>query len=223
MSLTAPRSAGLRDPGAELLDRATGFWDRYGKIALGVLGGIVAIAAVVFLMVRSKSAAEDQAASQLAEASALYWQGDYPRSLTMAKQVYQQYGSAPSGVEAHRLAGDNAYWSADYKNAIVEYQAYLGKLKGSVLADAARRSLAYAYESNKQYAEASKTYEDLVGKFDRESSAEFLAAAARSDRALGKNTEANQRLQRLVDEFGETSLAALARVELAEHAAPPTP
>jgi TolA-binding protein len=198
-------------------------WDRYGRIVLGVVGGIAVIGAIAFLMMRSRSAAENQAAGQLAEASALYWQGDYARSLTMSKQIYQQYSGAPSGIEAHRLAGDNAYWSGDYKTAITEYQAYLGKVKTGVLADAARRSLAYAYESDRQYGPAATTFESLVGKFDRESSAEFLMAAARNLRAQNKPAEARQRLQRLVDEFGETSVAPLVRIELAEQTPPATP
>jgi tetratricopeptide (TPR) repeat protein len=217
--LSVQKSARLHDPGAELLDRATGFWERYGRITMIVAGAIVAVIVVAVLMVRSRARTEDQAAGQLAEASAAYWQGDYDRSLSLAKQVYQQYPSAPSGVEAHRLAGDNAYWNGDFKTAITEYQAYLGKVKSGVLADAARRSLASAFESNRQFAEAAALYEELVGKFDRESSAEFLAGAARCYRALNKPADATQRLQRLVNEFGETSAAQLARIDLAEHGA----
>jgi lipopolysaccharide biosynthesis regulator YciM len=91
-----------------------------------------------------------------------------------------------------------------------------------VLADAARRSLAYALESDRQYAEAATLYESLVGKIDRESSAEFLAAAARCHRALNQPAEAAKRLQRLVDEFGETSAVNLARIHLAELSPPPS-
>jgi tetratricopeptide (TPR) repeat protein len=188
-----------------------------------VLGGIVAVGAIAFFFLRSRSAAEEQAAGKLAEASAHYWQGDYPRSLTLSKEVYQQYPSAPSGIEAHRLAGDNAYWNGDYKTAISEYQTYLGKMKSGILADAARRSLAYAFEGDKQYQEAARTFEGLVGKLDRESSAEFLAAAARNYRSLNRPADADRSLKRLVDEFGETSLAPLARIELAERAPVPTP
>lgn len=223
MPLTVPKSARLRDPGAELLDRASSVWDQYGRTILIGLGVVAAVAAGAFLFLRSRSATEDQAAGKLAEASALYWQGDYARSLSMSKEIYQQYASAPSGVEAHRLAGDNAFWNGDYKTAISEYHAYLGKMKDGILADAARRSLAYALESDKQYQEASKAYEALVGKFDRESSAEFLAAAARCDRALNRPADAVKHLKRLTSEFGETSPAALARIELAEQTPPPTP
>ena len=56
----------------------------------------------------------------------------------------------------------------------------------------------------------------LVGKLDRESSAEFLTAAARCYRALGQTDEAAKRLRRVIDEFGETSQAVIARVRLGE-------
>ncbi|TMQ71286.1 MAG: hypothetical protein E6K80_06060 [Candidatus Eisenbacteria bacterium] len=119
--------------------------------------------------------------------------------------------------------GDDSYWngvlrsqSADFKTAISEYRAYLNREKSGVLADAVRRSLAYALESDKQFAEAAKAYEQLVGAFDRESSAEFLTAAARCDQAIGRKDEAIRHLQRLIDEFGETSYAPPARVKIAE-------
>jgi tetratricopeptide (TPR) repeat protein len=169
---------------------------------------------------RARASAEAEAAGKLAEANVLYWQGDYARSLELSKQIAQQHGSTPSGLDAHRLAGDNAYWNGDFKTAVTEYRAYLAKEKKGLLADAARRSLAYALESNKQYAEAATTYESLVGVFDRESSAEFLAGAARCYRAQSQPAEAAKRLQRLLDEFGETSFVNPARIELAELTVP---
>jgi tetratricopeptide (TPR) repeat protein len=220
LPLTVPKSARLEDPGAQLLSRASALSERYGRIALVVLGALVAIAAVAFLTLRSRAASEAEAAGRLAQANMFYWQGEYPRSLEMARQVYQQYGSTPSGLEAHRLAGDNAYWDGDFKTAVSEYQTYLARQKKGLLADAGRRSLAYALESNKQYAEAAPVFESLVGVFDRESSAECLAAAARCYRALNQPAEAVKRLQRVVDEFGETSYANMAQVELAELSAP---
>ncbi len=63
---------------------------------------------------------------------------------------------------------------------------------------------------------AADVYESLVGKFDRESSAEFLAASARCHRALNQPAEAARRLRRLLDEFGETPYANIARVHLGE-------
>jgi len=210
------RRARLEDPGAELLGHFGSLWERYGRVTLMVLGGLVAVGMVLFLMWRGRAAAEDQAAGRLGEASILYWQGDYARSLELAKQVGQQFPNAPSGLDAHRLAADAAYWQGDFKTAVAEYRTYLAHAKRGILADAARRSMAYALESAGQYQEAGSLYDQLVGTFDRESSAEFLAAAARCERAAGRRPEAAKHLQRLVDEFGETSFADLARVQLAE-------
>lgn len=216
MALESQKAARLEDPGAETLERLTSVWDRYGRIALGVLAGAVAIGAVTFLVMRNRAAQEEQAASALAEANVLFWQGDYARSLERANQVAQQFGSTPSGVEAHRLAGDDAFWSGDFKGAVGHYRRYLDKNKSGLLSDAGRRSLAYALESSGDYLEAAKTYESLIGRFDRVSSAEFLSAAARSYRMGGQPGEALARLQRLESEYGETSYARDARVEIAE-------
>jgi len=206
----------IEDPGADLLDQVTSWLDRYGRMALVGVGIVVVAAVAVFLGARARTAAEGQAASMLAEASVLYWQGEYEQSLTLARQVNEQFPSTPSGIDALRLAGDNAYWNGDFEAAVTEYRNYIGREKRKLLADAARRSLAYALESDGKLEEAATAFENLVGTFDRESSAEFLAAAARCYRALGRPQDAAIRLQRLLDEFGETSLANAARLDLAE-------
>jgi TolA-binding protein len=206
----------MEQPGAEIIVPVTRFWERYGRVALGVLAGLVVIGAVAYLSLRSRAAAEEAAAGKLAEASLYYWQGDYQRSLQLARETADQYGSTASGLDAHRQAADAAYWGGDFKTAVAEYRRYLAGNATGLLADAARRSLAYALESDRQYADATREYEALVGHFDRGSSGEFLLAAARCLMAAGQPQEAQARLQRLVDEFGETEYANQARTELAE-------
>jgi TolA-binding protein len=206
----------LGDEGGELLDQMRDSWDRYGKIALGVIVGIAAIGAVLFFTMRSRRDAEDQASGRLAEATLYYFQGDLNRARETARQVADQYPSTASGADAHRLMGDAAFWSNDYKTAVAEYRRYVPKAPKGVLTDAANRSLAYSLENDHQPAEAARIYESLVGKFDRESSAEFLAAAARCKRAAGDREGAKKLLERLTSEFGETSYAKSARIGIAE-------
>ena len=194
----------------------TRFWERHGRVGLGVLTGLVVVAAMGYFFLRSRRADEEAAAGKLAEASLFYWQGDYQRSLQLARETSTRYGSTPSGLDAHRQAADAAYWGGDFKTAIAEYRRYLAKNSKGLLADAARRSLAYALESDRQYLEAAHEYEGLVGHFERGSSAEFLEAAARCYLGARQPQQAIERLRRLVDEFGETDAADQARVELAE-------
>lgn len=213
------KAAHLEDPGAKLIDSLTSYWNRYGRVALIAVGVIVVVAVAAFFVQRSRAADERQAAGQLAEANLSFWQGAYDRSLQGARQVSEQWPGTPSGVDALRLAGDSYFWMGNYKDAAAQYQGYLAKRKSGVLADAVRRSLAYTLESNGQPKEAAAAYEAVVGRFDRESSAEFLFAAARCYMALGQPKEADQRLERLVNEFGETSYAIRARIQRAELAA----
>ena len=216
MSLESQSRARLDDEGGELLDRLRDSWDRYGKIALGVIVAVAAIGAITFFTLRSQKDSENQAAGGLAEATLYFFQGDLGRAKERAKQVADQFPNTPSGADAHRLIGDAAFWSTDYKTAVAEYRRYLPKAPKGVLTDAATRSLAYALENDHQPAEAAKLFESLVGKFDRESSAEFLAAAARCKVAANDKDGAKKDLQRLIDEYGETSYAKNARITLAE-------
>jgi len=220
--LTLESKAGrLEDKGAELLDKITSTWNRYGRIVLIGLGVVAVVAAGLFFTWRTRANAEEQAAGRLAEANLFFWQGDYARSLQTARQVAEQWPGTPSGVDARRLAGDDQFWGGKFKESIAEYRRYLERRKTGIVADAVRRSLAYALESDRQYKEAAPLYEGLVGKFDRESSAEFLYATARCYREMSQPAEADKRLQRLLDEFGETTYANRARLARAEMAGAP--
>ena len=204
------------DDGAELIDRVSTWWQDYQRILLIALGVIAAVVGGGYLYLRSQKTQEDQAAGQLAEASVVFWQGDYNRSLQVAKQAYTQYPSTPSGIDAHRVAGDAAFWLGDFRNAVAEYRRYLDKVKSGELSDAARRSLAYSLESNGQTADAAKEYDTLVGRFDRTTSSELLTAAARCYRRLNQPAEAIKRYERVIREFGDTYYAQIARIELGE-------
>jgi hypothetical protein len=185
------------------------------------LGVIAVIAIGAFLTLRARAADEEQAAGKLAEANLYFWQGAYDRSLPIARQVAEQWPNSPSGIDARRMAGDDQFWLGKFKESVAEYRLYLAKQKSGLIADAVRRSFAYALESDLQFKEAASVYEGLVGKFDRESSAEFLYAAARCYRQLNQPKEADLALKRLVDEVGETSNANRARMLRAELAAAP--
>jgi len=214
-------SARLSDPGAQLLDAISSRWARYGRIILIGVGVVVAIAAASFFIARARAADEEQAAGKLAEANLFFWQGLYDRSLPTARQVAEQWPNSASGLDARRVAGDDLFWLGRFKESAAEYRLYLAKRKTGLVADAVSRSLAYALESDHQFKDAAPVYESLVGKFDRESSAEFLYAAARCYRQMSQPKEADLRLKRLLDEYGETSYANRARIERAELAAAP--
>ena len=220
MSLESRRSTALQDPGAEMVDRMTGLWDRYGRTVLVALAGIVVIVAVTLLTIRHNKEQNNLASKGVAEASYLFRRGDLEHAKSTAAEVVKNYGSTPSGNDAHRITGDVAFWSGSFKDAVTEYKAYLSKNGSGFAADCVRRSLAYALDNDKQTAEAAKTYDQISNAFDRETNAEMLYAAARCFLATGDKASATTRLQKISQELGETSYAMKARVKLAEISPP---
>jgi tetratricopeptide (TPR) repeat protein len=210
------RKTAIEDPGAELLDKATGLWDQYGRYALGTVVGLAVVVIAGYYMIAGNARKENSASEKLAEANDLFWRADYDRSRQIAQDVSRQYPGTPSGTDALRIAGDDAYWRGNWKDAITDYKGYLAKVKSGVLAATVQRSLAYALESDGQFAEASSMYDQVVGQLDRESSGEFLFASARCQLALGKSDEAKKRYQRILDEFPDSSYQLQARIELAK-------
>ncbi|MEQ1834745.1 MAG: tetratricopeptide repeat protein [Candidatus Eisenbacteria bacterium] len=215
MSLeTSGKKSVMDDPGAELLDQAQGIWSRYGQTVLIALLVVVAAGVGTYYWKSGQARQENSASEKLAEANDLFWRADYERSRTIAKDVAKQFGGTPSGTDALRIAGDDAYWRGNWKDAIADYQEYLKKNGSGLVADAVRRSLGYALESDGKFAEAATHYDKLVGVFDRESSGEMLFASARCMVAAGKPDQAKQRYQRILDEFPDSSFQLQARIEL---------
>ena len=213
MSLESRKTA-IEDPGAELLDRATNLWEQYGRYALYGVVAVVVLGIAGFYWKSGQDRRENSAAEKLAQANELFWRADYDRSRQLAQEVNKQYGGTPSGTDALRISGDNAYWRGNWKAAIADYRAYLKANSSGLIASTVKRSLAYSLENDGEFAEASSTYLSLVGVFERESSGEFLFAAARCQLALQKPEEAKRLYQRILDEFPDSSYQLQARVEL---------
>lgn len=214
LSLESRKNSALDDPGADLLDKASGLWNSYGRIILGVIVGVAVVGVAAYYITAGNRTRENGASEKLAEANDLFWRADYDRSRQLAMDVSKQFPGTPSGTDALRIAGDDAYWRGNWKDAIADYNAYLVKNSTGLIPDAVRRSLAYAQESNGQYVEAAAGYEKLVGVFDRESSGELLFAAARCLLAASKPDEAKKRYQRILDEFPDSSYQLQARIAL---------
>lgn len=222
MSLESRKSSTLEDPGAELLEKMTTSWDTYGRIVIGVVAVVVLGGLGTWFWFKQNAQQEDAASKKLIEANMAFFQGDFAHAKSGALEVAKSFGSTASGVDAHRLAGDAAFWSGDSKGAIPEYKAYLERRSTGAVAMGVKRSLAYALDNERQYADAAKLYEELAGAFDRETSGEMLAGAARCYEAVGKKAEAVKALQRLIAEYGDASYANRARVKLAELGSPDT-
>ena len=213
MSLETQKSH-IEDPGADLLDRAQGLWNRYGQPLLIALLVVAAGAIGTYYWMNGQARQENAASEKLAQANDLFWRADYDRSRTLAQEVSKAYPNTPSGIDALRIAGDDAYWRGNWKDAIADYEAYLKKNSSGIIANGVRRSLAYAQESMGQFEAAAGNFDRLIGVFDRESSGELLFSSARCLVAAKKPDDAKTRLQRILDEFPDSGYQLQARMEL---------
>ena len=213
MSLETQKSH-IEDPGADLLDRAQGLWNRYGQPLLIALLVVAAGAIGTYYWMNGQARQENAASEKLAQANDLFWRADYDRSRTLAQEVSKAYPNTPSGIDALRIAGDDAYWRGNWKDAITDYEAYLKKNSSGIIANGVRRSLAYAQESMGQFEAAAGNFDRLIGVFDRESSGELLFSSARCLVAAKKPDDAKTRLQRILDEFPDSGYQLQARMEL---------
>lgn len=213
MSLETQKSH-IEDPGADLLDRAQGLWNRYGQPLLIALLVVAAGAIGTYYWMNGQARQENAASEKLAQANDLFWRADYDRSRTLAQEVSKAYPNTPSGIDALRIAGDDAYWRGNWKDAIADYEAYLKKNSSGIIANGVRRSLAYAQESTGQFEAAAGNFDKLIGVFDRESSGELLFSSARCLVAAKKPDDAKTRLQRILDEFPDSGYQLQARMEL---------
>jgi len=214
LSLESRKNNTMDDPGADLLDRARSMWDQYSRIVLGVVVGLAVVGISAYYVTTGAARKENAASERLTQASDLFWRADYDRSRQIAKDLIKQYPDTPSGVDALRIAADDAYWRGNWKDAITDYEAYLKKHGSGLMANTVRRSLGYSQESMGQFGAAATNFEQVVGQIDRETSGEMLFAAARCYAADKKPDESKKRLQRIVDEFPDTSFQMQARVEL---------
>src|SRR5204862_4398168 len=117
LSLQSRRSTALQDPGAEMVDRITGLWERFGRIALAALAGIAVIGVVAWLTVRHNADQENQASKALVESDYLFRRGELERARSTAEQTEKTFAATSTGNDAHRIAGDASFWTGNSKNA----------------------------------------------------------------------------------------------------------
>jgi tetratricopeptide (TPR) repeat protein len=188
------------------------------RIVLGVVGVAAALALVSFLWLRTRADAEAKASGKMAEASALYWRGEYGPLIQRANDIKREYGGTKAATEAERMLGDAYFWQGDFKKSAEAYEGYLKKApSGSQLRPGVERSMAQALESQKEYAKAAAIYERLASvDGPRDVRGELYYAAGRARQEAGDLVKAKAIYQKLTVELGDTPSAGDAEIALGE-------
>lgn len=188
------------------------------RIVLAAAGIVVAVVVIGWLWMKSRADAETKASGKLAEASALYWRGEYGPLSQRVIDIRRDYPGTKSAVEATRMLGDAYFWQGDFKKAGDLYSEYLKNAPASSpLRPGVDRSLAQAYESQRQFKEAAAQYEKTAKEFtSRVDQADMYMGAGRAYEALGDYAHAKSTFQKVADEYSDTQFSSDAEMRLGE-------
>jgi tetratricopeptide (TPR) repeat protein len=183
------------------------------------LGGAAAVVAVgalgYWFYIRSQQIKSANAERSLSQAEQSLQSGNLALATSDLQRVVTRYKGTGAGTEAAMLLAQADYNAAKYGDGIKILQSVAGKAGGS---EAAVQSLiGDGHSQMAKYADAAKAYERAAqaAEFDAER-AYYRAKAARSYAEAGNTAEAKRIWSALSTDEKAPSMAAEARVRLAE-------
>jgi TolA-binding protein len=188
------------------------------RVVLAGAGIVVAVVVIGALWYKSRADAETKASGKLAEASALYWRGEYAPLSQRAADIRRDYPGTKAAAEATRMLGDAYFWQGDFKKAVDSYNEYLTKIPAnSPMRPGVDRSLAQAYESQRQFKQAATQYEKTAKEFaSRVDQADMYMGAGRAYQAMTDFAHARSTFAMVASEYADTPFANDAEMRLGE-------
>lgn len=191
-------------------------WFQVNSKLIGGAAVVIAVAAVGYwFYVRSQQIKTVNAERSLMQAEQSLQSGNTALATSDLQRVVSRYKGTGAGTEAAMLLAQTDYNAGKYQDGIKALQDVVGKAGGS---EAAVQSLiGDGYSQMNKPADAAKAYERAAGsaEFDTER-AYYKAKAARAYTTAGNVAEAKRLWTDLSTDEKAQSVAAEARVRLAE-------
>lgn len=198
--------------------RVNDYISKHSREVSYVAIGIVAILVLLFLMIRSKREAEQNASVELAKAKMEYARQAYPAAIDILKKLVENFdGTNSAGAGMIYLA--HAYMKTqDYVNAENAFAAYLDDYDDDrMLSAAAAAGIAATYDERKEYAKAAELYEKAARRYaDLIHGQILLMDAARCHALAGNKQAARGAIQRILEKYPKTAIVEDAKTYLAE-------
>jgi Tetratricopeptide repeat-like domain len=194
-------------------------WARANAKPLGIAVGVVALAAVLWVVGNQwRNQRADAAEAALNRARQSYAQGNLPLAQTDLRRVIARFGGSSAGSQATMLLAQT-YYEQDKPDSGLRV---LDEGKPSSLDRATFEALKGAgYEQQKKYAEAADRYRAAAGLTDAKIAKDrYMADAARTLTAAGKKADA-EKIWSDLSKDDASGFAAQARVRLGELMATP--
>jgi TolA-binding protein len=192
-------------------------------LAIGVVLGMVAIAAGIFGYRAWGRSQEERAANLLFNAarqlaSSGTTADDVKRredAVTLLGDVINRYPGTAAGAEATLRLGNLYYGQERYDEARKIYEVYLANNARGRVAFAAGLGVADTYLAQRQYDKAEAAYLRLISDFAREPLlAEAYLNLARTYTSMGRPRDALRLYERVVEAYPSTGWAQTARAQI---------
>ena len=221
----APRETATRPDTPEYGDapgfptnRGQEFFEDHRTAILGAIGGLVALAVLVFGWRAYQNNRSSEGQVFLGEILIEYEAGNYETALNGTDttpgllEIADEYGSTATGEQATFFAADALYQLGRTDDALEMFEDYDGS--GLMAASALAGQAAIAEQSG-DAARAAGLYERAASAFESPASTPaYLLDAARAFAAAGETEDAQDALQRVIDDWDETPEAQTAQTEL---------
>ena len=189
-------------------------WARANTKPLGIAVGVVALAAIVWVLGNQwRNQRADAAEAALNRARQSYAQGNLPLAQTDLKGVIRRFGGSSAGSQATMLLAQAYYEQGKADSGLKA----LSEGKPSKLDRASFEALKGAgYEQQKKYAEAADRYKAAADLTEAKIAKDrYMADAARALTSAGNKAEA-EKIWSALSKDNASAFAAEARVRLGE-------
>jgi len=154
-----------KDPVLEKVSQTEHFIRENAKLISYIAIGIVLVAVLSVLIVRSKMSANREAAGELGVAQLSVANNDTEDAILRLEDLIEQYPNTHSAGLAANLLGNLYLRQSDYENAEIYFCKYLDEYKDDeMITAAAYKGLATCLEYREEYEEAARNYEQAVQK-----------------------------------------------------------
>ncbi|MEE2658041.1 MAG: tetratricopeptide repeat protein [Candidatus Latescibacterota bacterium] len=187
-----------------------------GHIFIGGAVAVVATIAIISFVQQQRSSARTEAAALLFEATLADQVGQIDGVLRVCERLVDDFGNTPAAAQATVMLGNRYFALGRYAEAERSYQRYLDDYGDEpVLRFAAESGIAAGYEAQGNFEQAAAAYVDYATRHPEiEASALMLMDAARCHRQLGDRDRERSLLERVMEEFPQSSATTRARQEL---------
>ncbi|MEA1996520.1 MAG: tetratricopeptide repeat protein [Gemmatimonadota bacterium] len=178
------------------------------SIILSIVG-VIALAGVVFLFINYRTQQANESALAMFKADGLYMNGQYALAAADFEKVAEDFSGSTVANKAVFFAGDSYYKAGEYEQALARFEQCREELSGDdPLMVNCLVGLAASYEGLENLEKAIELYREAIqaAEYDFQK-IEISRTLSIALEAAGKNREAVETLDRIIQDYPDNSFS----------------